>query len=132
MLAVLAASAGIACAENNLRAGESKPLKDRSGKVFGTRYQMSETSERHLIDEDQNGIPEKQYLFERDVLKQSEHFFPDGKIRVRTFFMDGKPNRAEVYYPDGRLRGVALFDPQGQRVDTVDLPERKRRVEFLP
>lgn len=122
----------LACAGKSLRAGESAPLKDSSGKVFGTRYQMSDTAERHLIDQDQNGTPEKQYFFERDVLKQSEHFYPDGKIKVRTFFLDGKPNRAEVFHPDGRLRGVAYFDAQGNRIDTVDIPERKKRVEFLP
>lgn len=121
----------LACAGKSLRPGESAPLTDKEGKTIGTRYQMSETAERRLIDIDQNGIPEKQYFFENNQLRQSEHFYPDGKIKTRTFFLDGKANRAEVYHPDGRLRGIAYFDPKGSRVDTVDLPEAKRRVEFL-
>lgn len=122
----------LACAGKSLRAGESAPLKDSSGRQFGTRYQISDTTERHLIDENRDGIPEKQYYFERDVLTQSEHFYPDGKIRVRTTYVNGRPNRAEVFHADGRQRAVAYFDPKTELVDTVDLPSRNRRVEFLP
>ncbi|GAB4442909.1 MAG: hypothetical protein OHK0011_25260 [Turneriella sp.] len=121
-----------ACASGSLRAGESRPLKDSSGKTFGTRYQLTEFTERHDIDVDGNGIPEKQYFFERDVLSKSEHFYPDGKPKVITYYLEGKPNRAEIFHPDGRLRAIAYYESKTGRLDTVDLPERKRRVEFLP
>ena len=114
-----------------MRTGESAPLKDKAGKVFGTRYQLTEKSERCVIDTDQNGIPEKQYMFDNDVVISSEHFYPDGKLKVRTLYMQGKANRSEVYRPDGSLKGMAYHNQQ-EVVDTVDLPEKKRRVEFLP
>jgi hypothetical protein len=120
-----------ACAGKSLRVGESAPLKDKAGKVFGTRYQLADKSERLVIDADQNGVPEKQYVFADEVLTSSEHFYPDGKIRVRTLYLRGNANRSEVYRPDGSLQGVAYHNGQ-DGVDAVDLPGKKRRVEFLP
>ncbi len=129
--AILLCMAAFACAGKSLRAGESAPLRDKSGKVFGTRYQLTDKSERCIIDADQNGAPEKQYVFENDVVVSSEHFYSDGKTKVRTWYMRGKANLSEVYRPDGSLQGTAYHNSQ-EIVDTVDLPDKKRRVEFLP
>ncbi len=118
------------CAGKSLRPGESAPLTDGTGKIYGTRQQLPDNIERHRIDLDQNGTFEKQYDLKGDGLVASEHYFPDGKIRVRTFYQNGKPNRSEVYNPDGSLRGVTFYNNRGE-IDTVDLPARNRRVEFL-
>ncbi len=121
----------VACAGKTLRPGESAPLRDQSGKVYGTRLQVADDIERQSIDADQNGTAEKQYDFKRGVLTYSEHYYPDGRVRIRTSYLDGKPNRSEVFNPDGSLRGIAYHNALNQ-VDTVDLPSRNRRVEFLP
>lgn len=120
-----------ACAGKSLRPGESAPLTDKAGKAYGTRVQVAENVERHRIDADQDGSVEKQYDFNRGVITYSEHYYPDGKVRVRTSYLNGKANRSEVFNPDGTLRGIAYHSPQ-ELVDTVDLPSRNRRVEFLP
>lgn len=93
--------------------------------------QLSTTEREHTYDADQNGVNEKRWLTRSGEMAIFERFdLQSGKIISRSHYLRGKLNRVEVFYPDGRLRAIVSY-PDGHTARSVELPERKKLVEFI-
>ena len=121
----------VGCASKTLRPGESDNLYDSGGKKVGAVKQLSTTEREHTYDADQNGVNEKRWLTRSGEMTIFERFdLQSGKIISRSHYLRGQLNRVEVFYPDGRLRAIVSY-PDGHTARSVELPERKKLVEFI-
>lgn len=98
---------------------------------MGFVKQLSETEREYSYDSDQDGRDEKRWVTNNGQMAVFERFDPrSGKIQSRSHYLKGKLNRVEIFFPDGRIRGIVNY-PDGQIARSVELPERKKLVEFI-
>ena len=119
-----------ACAGSNLKSGESKEL-NANGQAVGSVRQISPSEQEFIYDKNRDDRPEYRWTTDNTQFKVFERFDPDtGKLRSRSHYLQGTLNRVEVFNPDGTVRGIVNY-PDGQVGRSVELPKRKKLVEFV-
>lgn len=120
----------LACAGTNLKSGEVRELK-ANGEIVGSVRQISPTEQEFMYDKNQDGKPENRWTTENSDFKIFEKFdVSTGRLRTRSHYLRGVLNRVEVFNPDGTVRGIVSY-PNGGEASSVELPKRKKLVEFM-
>ncbi len=121
----------LACAGKVLRPGDSDILRQSDGKEIGSVRQVNVTEREYFYDSNQDQKPEFQWKTKSGAMVVFEKFNTHtGKMSSRSYYVNGKLNYVEVYFPDGSMRGIVSY-PDGQTARSVELPRRKRLVEFV-
>lgn len=116
--AILLLSLCFACSTRSLRPSESEALT-QNGKEIGHVRQLNDTEREYVYDANRDGRPEYQWRTKADAIAVFEKFNPvSGKLVSRS------------HYRDGRIRGIVSY-PDGKTARSVELPQRKRLVEFV-
>lgn len=131
LVAILAICGALACSSQNLRSADIDDLKLATGEKVGTVRQLGANQQEYLYDRNQDGKPENRWITENSQIKIFEKFDPEtGKLRARSYYLRGVLNRIEVFASDGSIRGIVNY-PDGVIGRSVDLPRKKKLVEFL-
>lgn len=129
--AVLSICSGLVCSGQNLRSSDTEDLRLATGEKVGTVRQIGANQLEYLYDKNQDARPENRWLTENSQIKVFEKFDPEtGKLRTRSHYLNGVLNRIEVFAFDGSIRGIVNY-PDGKNGRSVDLPKKKKLVEFL-
>lgn len=119
-----------ACAGANLKSGDIQDIT-ANGEIVGSMRQVSPTEQEYTYDKNHDGRPENRWITENSEFRLFEKFdATTGKLRTRSHYLRGKLNRIEVFAPDGSIRGIVNY-PDGQNGRSVDLPKKKKLVEFM-
>lgn len=131
LVAILAICGALACSSQNLRSADIDDLKLATGEKVGTVRQLGANQQEYIYDRNQDGKPENRWITENSHIKIFEKFDPEtGKLRTRSYYLQGVLNRIEVFAPDTSIRGIVNY-PDGVIGRSVDLPKKKKLVEFL-
>lgn len=131
LVAILAICGALTCSSQNLRSADIDDLKLATGEKVGTVRQLGANQQEYLYDRNQDGKPENRWITENSQIKIFEKFDPEtGKLRARSYYLRGVLNRIEVFASDGSIRGIVNY-PDGVIGRSVDLPRKKKLVEFL-
>mgnify|MGYP005855385959 CR=1 FL=1 len=129
---LLLSSVAFGCSSSNPKRGSTDDLRAPNGAKVGTVTKLSETESDYVYDPQQDGRPEAHWITENGQMKVFEKFDSiSGKIRTRSFYLRGLLNRVEVFDADGRVRGIVNY-PDGLKPQSVELPAKRKLVEFLP
>lgn len=119
------------CASKSLKPGESEPLINEAGRQVGTVTQITLREKEYIQDADRNGMPEYKWQTKDEKFTAFDRYdTKTGKLRSRSYYVEGKLNRIEVYTEAGKIRGIVSY-PDGVHGRSVELPERRRLVEFI-
>lgn len=130
-VAFLPICGALACSSQNLRSAAIDDLKLATGEKVGTVRQLGASQQEYIYDRNQDGKPENRWITENSQIKVFEKFDSEtGKLRTRSFYFRGTLNRIEVFASDGSIRGIVSY-PDGVNGRSVELPKKKKLVEFL-
>ncbi len=121
---------GVACSGANLRVDEIRDIKV-NGRIVGTVRQVSETEQEFMYDRNGDGKIDTRWMTENSRFKTFERLdLRTGGTRTRSHYLQGTLNRIEVYWPRGDVRGIVNY-PNGRDAASVELPAKKKLVEFI-
>ncbi|MFO1479324.1 MAG: hypothetical protein U1F40_03880 [Turneriella sp.] len=131
LVAILPICGSLACSSQNLKSADTDDLNLPTGEKVGTVRRINPNEQEYIYDRNQDGQPENRWIIENSQIKVFEKFdSKTGNLRTRSYYFRGILNRIEVFAPDGSIRGVVNY-PDGVNGRSVDLPKKKKLVEFI-
>jgi len=121
----------LGCGSGQSKSPNDEYLTASGGKKVGVVTRLTDNESEFTYDPDQDGQPENRWRTKNGQIQTFDKFDPKtGRIRTRSHYLRGVLNRVEVFNADGSVRGIVNY-PDGRQAESVELPRKKKLVEFV-